>query len=240
MEPYDRIEFGFVFLCHSDQMHALKNFSTLIHDELRSLRIKGDIPKIWGSYVNKPLMYPHLSVGQYGMLSVEIPVLMEMVEDIASHTSVTNLDMKESLSVLEDYIFFDAKNCFKDVDNRIKDTYIKLRSHFFSLIKTRFPITQAYLSKIQYQDNNDELELINRHFQNWMIPENNRMRPHFTMYYHPRFMISDIKKKLSGNLEINNYLKKLKTISLTHLGVIKIDIFGNPVKSKPLFMFNLK
>jgi hypothetical protein len=88
-------------------------------------------------------------------------------------------------------------------------------------------------------DESDEVAFINRYYQNWGIPEQERMRPHFTMLYHPPFNNNDMKRTLAANENLTNQLNDLASIKFTRLGVVQIDSFGNPVKDGLLHVSTL-
>lgn len=239
VEPYERFEFGFIFIPKHDQIKLLFELANIIHDEIKKLR-SIQVPSDWGSYKNQIVKFPHISVGQYGIMGCEIPNLYELTKKVVYNTPIAHVQMCEILSVLENYIFFDALNCYENVENIFKDTFILLRELFFRDIHTKFPIKQAHLTRKKNINNPLELMLLDNFYQNWMIPEYDRMRPHFTMQYLPPFEKEEMQDLLQHNEKIQTCLDKLKFICLDRLGVIEIDTFGNPVKNEPLFFFDLK
>lgn len=238
IDPYERFEFAFIFIPKQDQIELLFELANLIHSEIKKLK-PIPISDDRSLYQNQLVKFPHISVGQYGIMGCEIRDLYEIVKKVAHNTSILHIYMCEFLSVLDNYIFFDALNCYENVDNIFKDTFLHLRESLFNEIHTKFPIKQAYLTKKKNINNPIELKLIDQFYQNWMIPENNRMRPHFTMQYFPPYDKIEIEESLQHNEKIQKYLKKLNKISLDKIGVIEIDIFGNPLKNSPLFNFDL-
>ncbi len=111
---------------------------------------------------------------------------------------------------------------------------------FFKNIQTKFPIKQAYLHKQKNSADLLELDLIDRFYQNWMIPEYNRMRPHFTLQYLPVFPKDLIDLQLRDNPKIQTILNILQNIVIDKIGIIEIDTFGNPTTKKPQFLLDLK
>jgi hypothetical protein len=174
---------------------------------------------------------PHLSIGQYGALGTDIGLLDTITRDVSIKTPVIQLNMCPKLSLFGSYLFFDARECFEHVDEHICSAFKLLRTNYFDKIETRFPVAQAHLAKKRLINNPSEMQLLNLYFQNWMIPEYNRMRPHFTMLYHPPFEPDSMITLLEKNEDIKQLLNALSTVTLTHLGVLQIDTFGNPIEN---------
>jgi hypothetical protein len=163
------------------------------------------------------------------MLGTELDILKSITRDVSIITPVITQLMRDRLSILDDYIFFDSTECFEKVNTHISTAYQRLREIYFKQIKTLFPIAQALLAKQRCANDPNECELIDRCFQNWGTPEENRMRPHFTLHYHPPYVNESMHNILDENQSIKMQLASLSTITLTHLGVVQIDPFGNPV-----------
>lgn len=239
IEPFDRVEFAFVLLPSNTELKHLLSLAQTVHYVLQDADLRKDIPDEWGSYQNLALRLPHLSIGQYGILGKELDILKNIVHDVSINTPIITQAMSETLSILDDHIFFDSKECFEKVNVHICTAYQALRERYFEQIQTRFPITQALLAKQRCASNPLECDLIERCFQNWGTPEENRMRPHFTMHYHPPYVKESMHHFLDENQSIKMQLASLSTITLAHLGVVQIDAFGNPVANGLLCSYPL-
>lgn len=237
-EPLQRIEFGFVFLPDDDALEQLYKMSRYIYYLLQDIETR-IVPVEWGSYINHALRIPHLSVGHYGVLGCELPELKEIVQEIAGKTPIIAQKMKSTLSVLDDYIFFDSMECFSEVNHHIRDVYIDLRVRYMERIHTKFQKAHVLFAKKCFTNNPKELTLIEGHFQNWGTPEEDRMRPHFTMHYHPPFVLKKMKEILASNAELTKQIAALSTITLTRLGIVQVDTFGNPVEDGLLCAYPL-
>lgn len=229
-EPLERIEFGFVFLPDDNTLERLYEMSQHIYHILQGVETRVT-PIEWGSYVNHALRIPHLSVGHYGVLGCEVSILEEIVHEVANKIPIIPLKMQPTLSILEDYVFFDSVECFSKVNHHIREAYIVLRAHYMERIHTKFQKAQVLFAKKYFANNLKELMLIEQHFQNWGTPEEDRMRPHFTMHYHPPFVLKKMEQVLGENVELTKQLASLATIKLTRLGAVQVDTFGNPVKN---------
>ena len=239
VEPFERIEFAFVLLPSNTELQHVLSLAQTVHYILHDAELSNDIPCEWGSYHNQALRMPHLSIGQYGILGTELDILKSIVHDISAVTPVITQSMNDTLSILDDYIFFDSTECFEKVNTHISTAYQRLRALYFKQIQTRFPIAQALLAKQRCANDPLECELIERCFQNWGTPEENRMRPHFTLHYHSRYVNESMHTILDENKSIKMQLASLSTITLTHLGIVRIDTFGNPVANGLLCSYPL-
>ena len=239
IEPFERIEFGFVLLPEEDILQKIKLLSEMIYLELQNLRILEKLPAYWGTYKNKKAKFPHISIGQYGVLGVEIEDIKNFVKEISNKTSIIIERMKPNLSVLDDHVFFDVENYFENINPKIRDLYLVLRGHYFNKIQTKFSIAQSLLYKKTNPHNAEEISFINLYFQIWGIPEGNRIRPHFTMLYHPPFKRGEIEEHLYQNSAIKNKLNELNTIRLSRIGVVQIDTFGNSLRDGLICAFPL-
>ena len=238
-EYYERIEFGFVLLPEDHILQKIKSLSETIYNELQHFSIQNNLPNYWGTYINKKVEIPHISLGQYGALGCELEDIKKFVNDVSKKTSTFTECMKPHLSVLDDHIFFDVKNCFENVNTQIGKLYVVLRELYFGKIQTKFPIAQSLLNRKKYPHNTEELNLIDQYFQNWGIPEGHRLRPHFTLLYHPPFKREEMEKHLSQNANIQTKINELDTILLSRIGVIQIDTFGNPLRDGLICVFPL-
>jgi hypothetical protein len=134
--------------------------------------------------------------------------------------------MANSLSVTTENVFLDFQ-CVKENTNPIIiEMYVELRSQFMARMATKFPIAQALLQQFENKDNPDELALIEKFYQNWGIPEQHRIRPHFTLLYNYAASEADVRSALSGI----NLPPSLATMTFHKLGVVQIDTWGNPTK----------
>jgi hypothetical protein len=120
--------------------------------------------------------------------------------------------------------------CFSEVNHHIRDVYIALRALYMERIHTKSQKAHVLFAKKCLTDDPKELTLIERHFQNWGAPEEDRMRPHFTMHYHPPFVLKKMKETLASNAELTKQIADLSVIRLTQLGIVQVDTFGNPVE----------
>lgn len=233
-EPLERIEFGFVFLPDDAVLKQLHDLSAHIFCLLQDIE-KRAIPTEWGTYVNQSVRLPHLSIGHYGILGCELPILINIVSEVALKTPVVTQIMQSELSVLDDYIFFDVVETFLNVNPCIRETYIKLRTLYMEKIHTKFQKAHVLFSKKQLANDLKELALINDCFQNWGTPEDDRMRPHFTMHYHPPFVVEKMKQVLRLDSELRKKIDSLSEIKLTRIGIVHLDAYGNPVEKGLLY-----
>ncbi len=238
-EPLERIEFGFVLLPEDDVLQELKYLSERITSLLDSLEWRSNLPALWGTYINKSVIIPHISIGQYGVLGCEIESLKEIAQGACEQISQIKGAMKDELSVLENHIFFDLKNCFERVNPEIVRIYSILRTRYFEQIRTNFPIAQALMLKKEQQNKKEEVNLINQFYQNWGIPEGNRIRPHFTLLYHPPYNGDETRNILENDCILVHKIKKLNSTLLTRIGIMQIDPFGNPVEDGLLCVYPL-
>ena len=227
-QPVERIEFAFVLLPDDSVLSEIKELSQDIICLFQGMS-KKTRPFYWGSYVNKTVTVPHVSIGQYGILGCEIDTIKENVKKISKNTYSLTEQMTENLSILDDHIFFDLENCFEKVNPVIEKIYLELRQSYFEKTKTCFPIAQALMNKYRTKDK-IEIKLIEKNFQNWGIPEKNRIRPHFTLIYHPAHEKEKINNTINSDIKIQNKIENLKTIHFKRLGIVQIDSFGNPLE----------
>lgn len=238
-EPLERIEFAFVLLPSDSVLEQLASMAAIVHELLQKATVRDTLPREWGTYRNQALRFPHLSIGQYGALADDLEALKAITHEVSLLTPALTQTMQETLSVLDDYIFFDATDCFANVKPALRDAYIHLRKRYFDRIPTRFPIKQALYAQKRFTHQTDELNLLTRYFQNWMTPEEDRMRPHFTMHYHPPFVKESMVRILTASKDLERHLKALSTIDLTRLGIFQIDTFGNPLEKGLLCVYPL-
>jgi hypothetical protein len=147
--------------------------------------------------------------------------------------------MEPDLSILENHIFFDLVNCFEHVNPEINRAYLILREQYFEKIQTKFPIAQALMFKKEHQHKKEEINLINQYYQNWGIPEGDRIRPHFTLLYHPPYHHDKMKNTLENDPVLKQKLTSINEILFTRIGVVQIDPFGNPIKDGLLCVYPL-
>jgi hypothetical protein len=220
-------------------MHKLYDIGQTIHRLFTNLP-HINVPPYWGTYKNQAVRIPHMSVGQYGFLHHEFKNLCTIVSAIAGQTKPITETMARELSIIPGYIFFDTEQSGKNVNPKIKDIYIKLRERFINEIVTKFIVSGVLFSKKMFVDNPAEMNLIEQHFQNWGIPEGDRMRPHFTMNYLPSYENETMLDALRSNQKLANQIEALSTITLTRLAIVHIDTFGNPLQDGLLFMCQLQ
>lgn len=239
-EPIERIEFGFVLLPDDNVLQEIKQISEKITFLLQPLDWRSDLPKFWGTYINKNVVIPHISIGQYGVLGCEVESLKSIVQGACEQISQIQEAMKSDFSILENHIFFDLNNCFERVNPEISKAYLILRAQYFENIQTSFPIAQALMFKKEHQHKEEEINLINQYYQNWGMPEGDRIRPHFTLLYHPPYHHDEMKNALENDHVLKQKLTSINEILFTRIGVVQIDPFGNPIKGGLLCVYPLK
>lgn len=146
-EPIERIEFGFVLLPDDDVLQEIDQISQTITSLLQPLKWRSHLPPFWGTYINRNVVIPHVSIGQYGVLGCEIECLKSIIHGACEQISQIREAMKCDLSILETHIFFDLDNCFEHVNPEISRAYLILRAQYFENIQKRFPIAQALMFK---------------------------------------------------------------------------------------------
>jgi hypothetical protein len=238
-EPIERIEFGFVLLPDDDVLQEIKQMSEIINSLLHPLVWRGNLSPFWGTYVNRHVVIPHISIGQYGVLGCEVERLKSIVQGACAQISQIREAMELDLSILENHIFFDLVNCFEHVNPEISRAYLILREQYFENIQTRFPIAQALMFKKEHQHKEEEINLINQYYQNWGMPEGDRIRPHFTLLYHPPYHHDEMKNTLENDPVLKKKLTSINEILFTRIGVVQIDPFGNPIKDGLLCVYPL-
>jgi len=238
-EPIERIEFGFILLPDDDILQEIKQISETITSLLHPLAWRSNLPPFWGTYINKNVVIPHVSIGQYGVLECEVESLKSIVQGACEQISQIREVMEPDLSILENHIFFDLVNCFEHVNPEINRAYLILREQYFEKIQTKFPIAQALMFKKEHQHKKEEINLINQYYQNWGIPEGDRIRPHFTLLYHPPYHHDKMKNTLENDPVLKQKLTSINEILFTRIGVVQIDPFGNPIKDGLLCVYPL-
>lgn len=103
------VEFGFVLLPSKEQMPEIYELSAQVHRTVSDLPFAGAPDPIKGIYYNVSVTMPHVSIGQYGCLRMELDRLKALVADIAERTGVITEPMKAALSVTDENVFLDAK-----------------------------------------------------------------------------------------------------------------------------------
>jgi hypothetical protein len=124
-EPIERIEFGFVLLPDDDVLQEIKQMSEIITSLLQPLVWRSNLPPFWGTYVNRNVLIPHISIGQYGVLGCEVESLKSIVQGACEQICQIRDAMKSDLSILENHIFFDLNNCFERVNPEISKAPFK-------------------------------------------------------------------------------------------------------------------
>lgn len=224
IQPLDRVEFGFCLLADEKTSEEIQILANIIPKSLENLD-KRTKPTTWGDYFNQVVRIPHVSIGQYGCLGIELPKLKQIVDETAKKFKPLTEMMLQKLSVTDENIFLDFNNIKENTTPQIKEMYNSLREQYMKL-PTKFPIAQALVERYQNLDNNEEIELIDKYYQNWGTPEKNRIRPHFTLFYNYDTCEEAIRKTLS-KVEISS---SLNTVSFSTLAIMRIDIWGNPTQ----------
>lgn len=179
---------------------------------------------------------PHLSLGQYAILSSDWENLKIIPGVLAQQYSSFYEEMKRCLSIVENNIFFETANLKENTNPTIIQLYKDLREQFFKYIITKHATRQARLQLERHADNPQEVKLIEECYQNWGTPEGNRIRPHFTLVY--RYEGSQA--NVEDALEIIRIPNSLQRIDFTHLGIMEIDFWGNPVPGGYVYKAPLK
>lgn len=221
----ERVEFAFVLLPEPSTLKEIHNVAQEIAKTLAPLSQQSQ-NLIWGEDCNKVVRMPHVSVGQYGLLGLELPTLSHLVSEVAQQFTPVTEEILPKPSVTKENIFMDFLNIREKTNQTIIDLYIKLRERYMAEIQTRFPITQALLERFSNKEDHKELKLLDQGYQNWGTPEDNRIRPHFTLFYNHTASEMDCKKAL----ENFTFPNTLSNITFTKLGIMQIDLWGNPTK----------
>lgn len=238
LQPTDRIEFGFVLLPDKSQMTQLIKLRDQIATHFAKAPLNPANP-IHGTYINKPTTLPHVSVGQYGLLAMEIQKLIDITKEVAARTPILKESMAPALSITVENIFFDTANTREETNPIIVDLYRKLREKYMERIYFKLMITQALIAKLENKNNLEELTLIKKYYQNWGIPEGNRIRPHFTMIYNYTISKEQLETAFAADVALKDMLQKLRTITFTRLAIVQIDFWGNPLENGIIAEFPL-
>jgi hypothetical protein len=225
LKPGERIEFGFVLLPDESTRQAIQELANASLESIKDLPGQHVDPN-WGDYVNKVVTLPHVSLGQYGLLAIECPTLFEIVREIAEEFSPFKESMAEVLFATSENIFFDFQNIKGDTNPKIVGLYKMLREEYMSSLTTKFHIAQALLERLTHRLNLEELSLLDTCYQNWGTPEGNRIRPHFTLVYNYTPSLSEA----SAAVKKISIPDSLKTIVFNRLGIVQIDVWGNPTR----------
>jgi hypothetical protein len=210
----DRIDFGFVLLPDLAQVNELLAFRDGVREKLLSLR----------SSANVPVTLPHISVGHYALLAAEIPTLKMLLDKVVVEFSEIIEEMRAHLHVSKYNISLECVNLRDRTNPQIVKMYKCLRKTFLEDVITKQPTIRAYHHKLIFKDQPMELELIDNFYQNWNTPELNKIRPHLTLIY------SHAGKELvSSAIDEITVPASLKTIKFSYLGVVAIDLNGNPL-----------
>lgn len=221
----ERIEFAFVLLPDQSVLEDIQKLAHTVAGALATLEKRPSNP-VWESYYDKVVDLPHVSIGQYGFLGREYASLADIISQTAQKFKPFTEPVLRELSVTEENIFLDFQGTRESTNPIIKDMYIELRTQFMDKMATKFPITQALLERLDNKDNSEELRLIDECYQNWGTPEKNRIRPHFTLFYNYAASKEAAKKALV-NIPLPS---ALENITLTRIGIVQIDTWGNPTK----------
>ena len=222
-----KIDFGFVLFPQPEVIRKIKELAETVVTALSAVPKMAPLPSIVGSQQRMSVINPHVSVGQYGILGCDIPLLFEIVEKVSRNFSPITEEMKDIPVQGDNTISLESTHINAAVNRKIRELFLNLRTGYFDRIGSRCPINQALYQKSQnWYKNQEEVGLIDQYFQNFGIPEANRMRPHFTLVYNH---VSDREslKKLLSEIQIPTPLKE---ITFCTLGVVEIDFWGNALK----------
>ncbi|MBY0281374.1 MAG: hypothetical protein K2W94_04365 [Alphaproteobacteria bacterium] len=218
MKLTERIDFGFVLLADPLQEKALEILCNTILEKMPCY----DCEEEQSVRVRKL----HLSVGHYAILRAEVEELKTITQEIAKQFSALDVPMKENISISKHHITLECLGLHEHTNPKIVEMYKRLRSLYLQRIITKQPTTQAYYQKFLHKDNNSELALIETCYQNWGTPEDNRIRPHFTLVYNYAGEKNKVEEALKDIATPHN----LRSLRLTRLGVAALDLFGNPLQ----------
>ncbi len=109
LSPYECFEFAFIFVPCYEHLKLLRELANVIDCEIEVLK-QFHTPIINKYYHNHIVNFPHLSVDQYGLMGIEIDSLIDIVKQISSNIYAFQLGMLPELSLLDNYVFFDAHN----------------------------------------------------------------------------------------------------------------------------------
>lgn len=225
--PLDRIDFSFILLPNLEHHNLLILLRNALSQHLEQIEASSQ-PELnsQDSFHNIPVTLPHVSIGHYALLAEELNTLKNILENRSQEFSKFSEEMRTTLHISHYNVSIEAVNIRERTNKNIIKLYKTLRADFLNLIMTKQPTLRAYYHKIIYQDNPAELELINKFYQNWNTPEENRIRPHFTLIYNHKG-----KDLIESNLHTIPVPKELNFISFDHLGIVSIDSKGNPLKN---------
>ncbi|MDP2058359.1 MAG: hypothetical protein Q8J97_01370, partial [Flavobacteriaceae bacterium] len=236
-KPTDRVEFGFVLLPDPSKLNDLTNLAeeTLSNlSEVPSLKEKEE-DIIRDGYNLVLTRLPHVSIGQYAALGIELDALKSIVDEVSDAIPVITEPMKADLSVTNENIFFDVENINASTNPVIVGLYKKFRDLYMTRIRSKQPIRQAYLQMVNNKNNPEELAFIQKHYQNWGTPEGDRIRPHFTLVYN----YSGNKDDTQARLSMSKIPESLNVVRFTHIGLVAIDFWGNPLPEGLIYVVPL-
>lgn len=240
LDPLTPIEFGFVLL--PDEAY-MGNLNQLVHhtSSISSSDTSKAIffPPEWGEYHDEPLRIAHMSLGQYGILALELDTLEKIARSIAEKTTASTEGMSPFLSITDENIFFECQNINEKTNSRIIELYKVLRSAYQESCETKFMIAQALLEKYRHKDEQSVKNFINQHFQNWGTPEGAKLRPYITLLYNTILNAAQ-RKALNEGQSIKDLLNHLSNISFTYLAIVRIDMWGNPLENSTIAKYRLQ
>lgn len=156
---------------------------------------------------------------------MEFEALKAIVDTIASDYSVVEEPMNPHLTVTAENIFWDASGVREHTNPLLKEMYIRFRTHYFASIRTKHPITQALYEKYLNVGDAHEMEFLEKYYQNWGTPEDNRIRPHYTLVYNygpSRDVVETLIKAINvSHLEDG-------TVTFNKMALVEIDFWGRP------------
>lgn len=223
-----KIEFAFVLLPDEEGSRQAEEVGLNVAAEVQRYSLEKSDPTRKNSY-NSPLRLPHVSIGQYGLEEKELSILYDILREAVRRYSPFNEAISHNLSVTEENIFLDFEGIYEKTNPQIIDLFLFLRKAYMDRVQTKFPIAQAERAKQENSTNPEEVELIEKYYQNWGIPEHNRIRPHFTLLYNynpPREVI----EKIIGHIAI-----PFQSIKITRLAALPIDYWGNALADKVIY-----
>lgn len=224
MDETKRIEFAFALLPHQDQMDTIQKLAATAQSVVEAEPKQQDILSIMRHYQRQIVRIPHVSIGQYAMLGLDLEQAQSIIDRASKKFMPITLEMNRRLVATGENVFFDAAAIRAHTNPHIIELYRHLREDYFQSIATRAPIDQALLEKSLNKDDPKEVDLIEKFFQNWGTPEDNRIRPHFTLIYNH---CAD-QKRLDESLQSVDVPSNLGVLHFSRLGLLAIDFWGNP------------
>lgn len=98
----ERVEFAFVLLPEPSTLKEIHNVAQEIAKTLAPLSQQSQ-NLIWGEDCNKVVRMPHVSVGQYGLLGLELPTLSHLVSEVAQQFLERKVPVRTLQIILANY-----------------------------------------------------------------------------------------------------------------------------------------